>query len=127
MARRSRPADRAAGGVDPRQMQVGDLVYVGIPQYGVARAGVNLGGGQWIAVTPATGQVVVEPLPKAPLFGVRRATLPAPATPTPAPKGMAGYTKIGCGVVTPPPALAQGGVIGTTTADPTSTLVSTSG
>jgi murein DD-endopeptidase MepM/ murein hydrolase activator NlpD len=113
--------------VDRHHLQVGDLVYIGSPPYGISRAGVNLGGGQWIAVTAATGQVVVEPLPSAALYGVRRVTLPAPEEPTPAPKGLAGYTKIGCGEVKAPQALAQGGVTGPTTTDLARILVSTSG
>jgi murein DD-endopeptidase MepM/ murein hydrolase activator NlpD len=112
--------------VHRNHLQVGDLVYIGSRQYGIHRAGVNLGGGQWIAVTAATGEVVVEPLPSASQYGVRRVTLPAPNKRTPAPKPLPGYTKIGCGEVKAPQALtAQGGITGTT--DLARTLVSTSG
>ena len=103
-------------------LQVGDLVYIGDRQYGIHRAGVNLGGGQWIAVTAATGEVVVESLPSAAQYGVRLVTLPAPEKRTPAPKPLPGYTKIGCGEVKAPQAVtAQGGSTGATT------LASTSG
>ena len=107
-------------------LQVGDLVYIGDRQYGIHRAGVNLGGGQWIAVTAATGEVVVEPLPSAAQYGVRRVTLPAPDERTPAPKPLPGYTKIGCGEVKAPAALiARGGLTGTS--ELPRILVSTSG
>jgi hypothetical protein len=97
--------------VDRAQLQVGDLVYLGNRYYGIHRSGVNLGGGLWIALKPATGETVVEPLPSAAVYGVRRVTLPKPAQPTPAPVPLPGFPKIGCGEVKMPKT-PEGGITG---------------
>jgi murein DD-endopeptidase MepM/ murein hydrolase activator NlpD len=99
--------------VHRKHLQVGDLVYIGDRYYGTHRSGVNLGGGLWIAVRPNTGAVVVERLPQASVYGIRRVTLPKPAEPTPAPKPLPNYPKIGCGEVKIP-VTPQGGITGTT-------------
>jgi murein DD-endopeptidase MepM/ murein hydrolase activator NlpD len=94
-------------------LQVGDVVYVGDPRYGIHRSGVNLGGRLWIAVKPATGEVVVETLPAAAVYGIRRVTLPAPEFRTKAPKPLPGWIKVGCGEVKAPVTpTAMGGITG---------------
>jgi murein DD-endopeptidase MepM/ murein hydrolase activator NlpD len=82
--------------VDPRDTQVGDLVFFANRGAGIHHVGIYLGGDLMLAADGKSSQVGVLAFPERP-YAVTRPSLPSPRHPESAPHGD-GSTKMSCGV-----------------------------